>query len=121
MISSARQQQQRQRRKERETLGTRLIWPDIRQTGACATFCFRMQARKHGRKRKEKEKNSLGLALAFMLTSARFHDMCCFTCTYAYVRVPVTSENKTFMLLPMPAGAFKGQSFLLHLRVCLRG
>ena len=33
---------------------------------------------------KEKEKNNaLGLALAFMLTSARFHDMCCFTCTYA--------------------------------------
>ena len=46
---------------------------------------------------KEKEKNNaLGLALAFMLTSARFHDMCCFTCTYAYVRACVTSEKQGF-------------------------
>mgnify|MGYP000191090595 FL=1 len=38
-----------------------------------------------------------------MLPSARFHDMCCFTCTYAYVRACVTSENKAFMLVPMPS------------------
>ena len=51
---------------------------------------------------KEKEKtNALGLALVFMLTS-RFHDTCCFTCTYAYVRACVTSENKAFMLVPTP-------------------
>ena len=45
----------------------------------------------------------LRLALAYMLSSARFHDMCCFTCTYAYVRACVTSENKGFMLVPMSA------------------
>ena len=38
-----------------------------------------------------------------MLSSARFHDMCCFTCTYAYVRACVTSENKGFLLVPMSA------------------
>ena len=57
---------------------------------------------------KEKEKNNaLGLALAFMLTSACFHDMCCFTCTYAYVRACVTSENKAFMLVPTPGRRFQ--------------
>ena len=42
-----------------------------------------------------------------MLTSARFHDMCCFTCTYAYVRACVTSENKAFMLVPTPGRRFQ--------------
>ena len=45
---------------------------------------------------KRKKKNGLGLAFAFMLASARFHDMRCFTCTYAYVRACVASENKLF-------------------------
>ena len=27
-------------REGREALGTRLVWPDIRPTSACATFCF---------------------------------------------------------------------------------
>ena len=31
---------QRQQREGRETLGMRLIWPDIRPTCACASFCF---------------------------------------------------------------------------------
>ena len=30
----------------------------------------------------------------YMLSSARFHDMRCFTCTYAYVCACVASENK---------------------------
>ena len=37
-----------------------------------------------------------------MLTLARFHDMHCFTCAYAYVCACVTNENKAFMLLPLP-------------------
>ena len=58
---------------------------------------------KHGHENKEKEKKiALGLALAVMLTLARFHDMHCFTCTHAYVRACVSSENKAFMLLPLP-------------------
>ena len=51
---------------------------------------------------KRKKKNALGLALAFMLTSACFHVMCCFSCAYAYVRACVTSENKAFMLVLIP-------------------
>jgi len=47
-----------------------------------------------------------GLALAFMLTSARIHDICCFTCTDPYVRTCVTSENKAFMLVPVPGLCF---------------
>ena len=58
---------------------------------------------KHGCRYKEKEKKiALSLALAVMLTLARFHDMHCFTCAYAYVRACVASENKAFMLLPLP-------------------
>ena len=61
---------------------------------------------KHGCRYKEKEKRiALALALAFMLASARFHDMHRFTCTYAYVRACVASKNKLvffFMLVPMP-------------------
>ena len=56
--------------------------------------------------RKKKQKFALGLALALMLTSARFHDMRCFTCTYAYVRACVASENKAFTLVPMPGLRF---------------
>ena len=60
----------------------------------CALF-----RRKHGCRYKEKQKRiTLGLALAFMLASARFHNMRCFTCTYAYVRACVTSENKLVFL-----------------------
>ena len=44
----------------------------------------------------------LSLALAVMLTLARFPDMHCFTCAYAYVCACVTNENKAFMLLPLP-------------------
>ena len=45
-------------------------------------------------------------ALAFKLTTARFDDMLCFTSTYAYVRVCVASENKAFMLVPIPGLRF---------------
>ena len=48
---------------------------------------------------KEKQKRiALGLALAFMLASAHFHDMRCFTCTYAYVHACVASKNKLVFL-----------------------
>ena len=58
---------------------------------------------KHGHRHKEKKKKiAHGLALAVMLMSACFHDMGCFTCTYAYVRACIASENKAFMLLPLP-------------------
>ena len=63
-------------------------------------FPSALSRRKHGRRYKEKEKNALGVALAFMLSSARFRDMCCFTCTYAYVCACV---NKAFMLVSMNA------------------
>ena len=68
----------------RETVGTRLIWSDIGQTRACAIFCFRLHylEERTGADFKRK-KNKVGLALAFMLSSPRFHDMCCFNCTYA--------------------------------------
>ena len=52
--------------------------------------------------KRKKKKIAHGLALAVMLMSACFHDMHCFTCTYAYVRACVASENKAFMLLPLP-------------------
>ena len=56
----------------------------------CALF-----RHKHGCRYKEKEKRiALALALAFMLASARFHDMRCFTCTYAYVRACVASKKQ---------------------------
>ena len=63
----------------------------------CATFCFLVHyfdasmGAAAGIKRKQKK--VLGLALAFILTLARFHDMCCFTCTYTFVRACVTNEN----------------------------
>ena len=81
---------------------------DIRQTRACATFCFGVHCfdTRTGAGIKRKKKNALGLALSFMLTQARFYDMCCFTCTYAYVRAPVTCEDKTFMLVLMPGLRF---------------
>ena len=69
---------------------------------SCASF-----RRKHGRRYlvyRERKKGALGLALGFMHTSACFHDMCCFTCTY--VRACVTSENKAFMLVPVPGLCF---------------
>ena len=87
----------RQRSERRETLSTRLIWPDIRQSRACATFCFLVHyfdasmGAAAGIKRKKK--NALGLALAFIFTLACFHDMCCFTCAYTFVRACVTNEN----------------------------
>ena len=37
----------------------------------------------HGGRFQKKEKKKVGLALVFMLSSPRFHDMCCFNCTYA--------------------------------------
>ena len=57
-------------RRERETLGTRLIGSDIRQTRACATFCFGVHCfdTRTGAGIKRKKKNALGLALSFMLT-----------------------------------------------------
>ena len=54
-----------------------------------------------------------------MLTSARFHDMCCFTCTYAYVRACVTSENKAFMLVSMPGLRFSRLELLVALVLLL--
>ena len=80
----------RQRREGRETLGRRLIWPDIRSTCAWATFCFHVHyfdaSTGAGIKRKKKK--------------------IAFTCTYAYVRTCVASENKAFMLVPMPGLRF---------------
>ena len=49
---------------------------------------------------------NLALHLLFMVTSARIHDICCFTCTDPYVRTCVTSENKAFMLVPVPGLCF---------------
>ena len=48
----------RRRKEGREMLGTRLIWSDIRQTRACASFCFRVHyfdaSKGTGIKRKKK-------------------------------------------------------------------
>ena len=99
-------------------LGMRLIWPDIRPTCACATFCFHVHyfdASTGTRINRKKKKIALGLALAVMLTLARFHDMYCFTCTHAYIRACVTSENKAFMLLPLPCFYASLRIFMLAL------
>ena len=97
----------------------RLIWPDIRPTCACASFCFHVHyfdaSTGAGIKRKKK-KIALSLVLAVMLTLDRFHDMHCFTCAYAYVRACVASENKAFMLLPLPG--FYASLELCYLRLC---
>ena len=54
--------------------------------------------------KRKKKRIALGLALAFMLASACFKEISCFTCTYAYVRACVASKNKLvfFMLVRMP-------------------
>ena len=106
-------------------LGTRLIMSDIRQTRACATFCalFHSFEASTGANIKRKEKKCAWPCASFKAYDGPFsrHALFIFTYTYGYVRGCATSENKAFMLEPMPACAFKGYSFFLHLRLCLRG
>ena len=62
------------------TTDTRLIWPVIRHTRACATFCFRVQyfyaSTAAGIKRKKKKRP---LASRFLLCLRRLAFTCCFT------------------------------------------
>ena len=58
-------------------------WYEVNLVRLCATlFPNALSRRKPGRRFwKVGFKNVLRLTLAYMLSSARFHDMCCFTCT----------------------------------------
>ena len=116
----------RRRREGREMLGTRLIMSDIRQTRACAIFCvhyFILSRQARAQVFRERKKKCAWPSACFYAFDGSFsrHPLFIFTYTYAYVRGCATSENKAFMLEPMPACAFKGYSFVLHLRLCLRG
>ena len=73
----------------------------------CAIFCFRLHylEERTGADFKRK-KNKVGLALAFMHSSPRFHEMCCFNCTYAQSRACVTRDKNGLRRVLMPSLRF---------------